>query len=296
MEVRLNEFKSADDTDDAGTIHSRRDFLRRATAATLVAAAIGGSSADMTARSDVAGAVANSPTGGPVAKVHADGTIVQLDPKPWVTPMFTSTQVQLGPEAVLGGVRRADDLRLQIGLASVQPGMKYAPHMHDGRSILIMLPGLKADPGSRRTQPPEIHFDGKRPTREFNNGGVAPAEGARAIVMLTNGYSVIPSFKNQDDPFVRAENSALPDKGQGWHSRPIPPKWQNPPPQTHNLLDGTRDARKARGFTMYPAQFGPLAWGADIDYCDPAPYLALIDFEPNGVLPPTGTTAGLQSA
>jgi hypothetical protein len=100
--------------------------------------------------------------------------------------------------------------------------------------------------------------------------------------MFTNGYSDIPLFKDKHEAFVQSEYAATPDKGATWLSRPTPRKWQNPPPQTRHPLDRTRHARKAPGFSLYLAQFGPLAWEADIEYYDPSPYFALIDFDADG--------------
>jgi hypothetical protein len=222
---------------------------------------------------------------GPISKVTADGKVVRLDPKQLATPMFTSTSLQLGAEAVVMGTARVDDLCPQIGLASVDPGMKYAPHMHDGYGLLVMLPGLKPVSGSRRTEPVEIHFDGARTMREFNKGGVAPPEGAREFVIFANGYATIPLFKDHSDPFVKSLYKALPDGGAAWLTRPNPPAWKNRPAPTPHPLDRATQARSSNGVTVYLCQLGPLAWSAEFDYYDPTPYVALVEFEPDATMP-----------
>lgn len=283
--MKISTHDSVDERDDA-CLQSRRSFLVGTTIASVtgtVGLASGLLSNAWAAKSAVG---ANSPTGGPVSKVTAEGKVVQLDPKPLATPMFTSTQLQLGHEEVIAGIPRPDDLCPWVGLASVDPGMRYAPHMHDGYGLLVMLPGLKPNPGSRRTEPVEIGFDGARTMRKYNDGGVAPPEGAREFVIFANGYATIPLFKDHDDSFVKSFYKSLPDGGASWRSRPNPPAWKNRPAPTPHPLDRAKHARTANGVVTYLCQLGALAWSAEFDYYDPTPYVALVEFEPNAVIPP----------
>jgi hypothetical protein len=275
----------ADDREEAN-LHSRRTFLAGTTAA-AVAGAVGlGQGLLNTAWAAKSAAGDISPTGGPVSKVTAAGKIVQLDPKPLVTPMFTSTNVVLGREEVISGTGSPDSLCPLVSMASVDPGMKYPPHMHDGYGLLVLMPGMKpANPGSRSTEPVQINFDGGRVMREFNKGGVAPPEGAREFVIFSNGYSSIPLFKDLNDPLVKSFYESLPDGGAEWRTRPVPPAWKNRPAPTPHPLDRVKHARTANGVTTYLCQVGPLAWSADFDYYDLTPYIALMEFEPNAAMP-----------
>jgi hypothetical protein len=271
------------DNSEAGHIHSRRSLLPGSAVAAATVALLG-SGLPSSARAAAASPTINSPAGGPISKVTAAGKIVQLDPKPLVTPMFTSSNVQLGPEGVLTDAQRIDDLRPLIGLASVEPGSRFSSLMHDGLGLLVLIPSLSPAKGERRSDV-QIVFDGELPLRTDHNGGTMGPEGAREFVIFTNAYATIPFFTDPTDPLVQSVYKSLPDGGAAWRSRPTPAKWKDPAPRIRNPLDRAKHARTARGVTTYLCQLGPRAWSTEFDYYDPTPYVALVDFEPGASIP-----------
>lgn len=269
--------------DSFHALHSRQSFFGRAAS---IAGGIGvGTEVAPVAEVGGRGAGSDSPAGGPITKVAADGKIVKLDPKPMATSMFTASQVQLGPEAVMSEGPRPDGLRPFISLVAVQPNTQFRPLIHDGLGLAVYLPTLQVNRGDRYAQPVRVRFDGLRPTRMFSKGGISPAEGVREFAMYPNGYAAMPLFKNYDDPVVAALFRSLPDGGASFRSRPPPPEWKSIPPQTPNPLDRQKHARKAGGVTLYTCQVGPTAWGAVFDYYDPNPYVMLVDLEPYASIP-----------
>jgi hypothetical protein len=267
------------------TTQTRRNFLAGASYAAITAATMTGTATGLSGAAAAAesGAGGNAPSGGPITKVTRKGKILKFDPKPLVTPMFTSTLIQLGPEGVTEGTGRPDDVCPQIALASVQPGTKFAPLMHDGLGLLVLIPSLKFTPGSRRSDV-EIRFDGARPTRT-DHSGVAGPQGAREFVVYPYAYASVPFFTHPEEPLEKSIFDSLPDRGAAWRSLPTPTAWHNPPPVTRNPLDRIKHARKANGFVAYLCQLGSKDWSAEYDYYDSTPYVMLVDFEPNAMIP-----------